>query len=73
MAYFMLILFTVGAKNCKLYVSRNRIKWPEIMFNRDSLDEKKEYRRKREREIGLERARVKGRNLTQIKKFVCNK
>ena len=67
----MLILFTVGAKNCKLYVSRNRIKWPEIIFNRDSLDEKKEYRI--EREIGLESIRVKGRNLTQKKKFVCNK
>ena len=49
------------------------MKWPEIIFNRDSLDEKKEYRIKRAREIGLESIRVKGRNLTQIKKFVCNK
>ena len=64
----MLILFTVEAKNCKLYVSRNRIKWSEIIFNRDSLDEKKEYV---EREI--ERVSGKGQNLTQIKNFFCNK
>ena len=25
------------------------MKWPEIIFNRDSLDEKKEYRKERKR------------------------
>ena len=68
----MFILFTVEAKNCKLYVSRNRIKWPEIIFNRDSLDEKKEYRKERKRNRAREH-QDKGRNLTQIKKCVCNK
>ena len=46
------------------------MKWPEIIFNRDSLDEKKEREKEKK---GLDSIRVKGRHLTQIKKFVCNK
>ena len=52
MAYFMLILFSGEAKNCKLHVSKNEVKLLEIKLNRASLFEKKRGReRERERHI----------------------
>ena len=45
MAYFMLILFSGEAKNCKLHVSKNEVKLLEIKLNRALL-----FERKRERE-----------------------
>ena len=41
MAYFMLILFSGEAKNCKLHVSKNEVKLLEIKLNRASLFERK--------------------------------
>ena len=41
-AYFMLMAFSGEAQNCKLYVSKNKTKLPEIIFNRASLYEREQ-------------------------------
>ena len=43
--------FSGEAQNCKLYVSKNKTKLPEIIFNRASLYEREQKEwRERERE-----------------------